>query len=402
MIQMQDNYHIRIDSPTDLIILNNLDFSEIHEKYNINKWKIRIEENLSFEKLNQASNKYFVDKNFYMAIRTYTKALNLTKQKPDIAKPAEIKKVFNNRAATNLKLEKWYQAYQDTLSSLQIDDNSDKSQNEKAYFRQGKALYSMRQFDDALKSFNKCLEINPNQKEAQTEVEKCNQRIHESKTGQYNMKQIIHDSKVKKELRLDLADYMSNDIEIVEVRPNCKGIVAKNDIKKNTLIMASKAASIAYSKECSKDLILSLNMFNKRMMTTTQCQNLTLLTQKVQNDPHMSREIYKLYAGSDFDRNQTINECIVEVSRIEAIQTFNSFKGQLYSFSVTEILKDNNNNSYDDPRFDLNEEDNTGLWILPSYFNHACVPNTDRLFFSDFMTVYTSKSDRRNYLNFIQ
>ncbi len=30
----------------------------------------------------------------------------------------------------------------------------------------------------------------------------------------------------------------------------------------------------------------------------------------------------------------------------------------------------------------------SGLWILPSYFNHSCCPNLIRIFFSDVMLIY--------------
>jgi tetratricopeptide (TPR) repeat protein len=388
MLQMPDNYHIRVDSPTDLIILNETDYSEVYDKFNINKWRIKLDDYLSFDKLNQIGNKYFVEKNYYMAVKTYTKASNQSRLKFESIKAADIKNTLNNRAAAYLRLEKWYMAYQDTLSSLQIDH----VQNEKAYFRQGKALYSMRQFEDALAAFKHCLDINPNLKEAKTEIAKCNQRLNESKTGLYDMNQIIHDSQIKKELRLDLADYISNDIEIIEVKANCKGIVAKCDIKKNTLIMASKAASIAYNKECPKEVVLSLNMYNKKLMNTNQCQNLTNLTQTVLNDPFMSREVYKLYSGPTYKRNKIINDRLVDVSRIEAIQTFNSFKSEFISFKIADILKDVKNNKMK-ALVNLDEENNSGLWIMPSFFNHSCVPNTQRFFFSDFMKIYTSKSN---------
>lgn len=34
---------------------------------------------------------------------------------------------------------------------------------------------------------------------------------------------------------------------------------------------------------------------------------------------------------------------------------------------------------------------NSGLWILPSFFNHSCLPNTLRIFFSDVMFIYARR-----------
>lgn len=40
---------------------------------------------------------------------------------------------------------------------------------------------------------------------------------------------------------------------------------------------------------------------------------------------------------------------------------------------------------------DVNHKSNksSGLWIIPSYFNHSCCPNLIRIFFSDVMLIYT-------------
>lgn len=34
---------------------------------------------------------------------------------------------------------------------------------------------------------------------------------------------------------------------------------------------------------------------------------------------------------------------------------------------------------------------NIGLWLVPSYFNHSCVPNCQRVFFGDTMFLYANK-----------
>jgi hypothetical protein len=72
--------------------------------------------------------------------------LNVTLQVSGV-KASEVKKTLGNRAAANLRLEKFYQAYQDGLKSAQIENydiKTDSVSNLKAFFRMGKAAYGMR------------------------------------------------------------------------------------------------------------------------------------------------------------------------------------------------------------------------------------------------------------------
>jgi tetratricopeptide (TPR) repeat protein len=229
MLSSQEDYHIRVESPTDIIILSELDYDEKFSNYFLDKWKSNNEESkLSFDELNKTGNRNFVEQSYHQAISNYTKALNLAKKTNDV-KNSELKKTLNNRAAAYLKLEKFNKAFLDTVRSSEIEsatDNSDLVNDEKAYFRMGKAAYNMRQFETALNAFEKCLALNFQNKEANEWMKKTKMRLSESQTGKYDMKLIIEQSYVQKLPLLDLADYVSPDIEVVNLNgdPNNKGI----------------------------------------------------------------------------------------------------------------------------------------------------------------------------------
>jgi tetratricopeptide (TPR) repeat protein len=229
MLSSPTDFHIRVESPTDLIILSDLDKDEKYAQY-LNKWKdiSDPDQSLSFDELNKKGNGFFAGQVFHSAIRCYTKALNLAKENKTV-KPSDLKKTLNNRAAAFLKLDKFNRAYQDAVKSSQIEnanDASDAVNNEKAFYRMGKAAYNMRQFDLALEAFEKCLKHNPECKEAQDELARTKARLVESSTGKYDMKSIIEQALVQKQPRLDLADYVSDDIEIRNINndPNYKGL----------------------------------------------------------------------------------------------------------------------------------------------------------------------------------
>lgn len=229
--------YLRVESPTDLVILSDLDCPEKPiSKIDQEIWMIK--EDLTYEQLNAQGNKFFVEKKYHQAVRSYTRALNLW-VKTKSATNKEVKKTLNNRSLANFRLERFYSAYQDALRSSQIEmkENDDEAVtiNEKTYFRMGKALYSMREYSDSVIWFTKCVELNPKNRESFAELAKAQERVRESETGEYNMKRIIDECKAN-QLRLDLADYVSPDIEITSLNnnPNFLG-------KYNRLICISKA-----------------------------------------------------------------------------------------------------------------------------------------------------------------
>lgn len=150
--------------------------------------------------------------------------------------------------------------------------------------------------------------------------------------------------------------------------------MAKVDIKRNTLLVGAKAGSIAYEQECTKNQVLTVNMYTKKMDLPSQSQNMINIIHKAQHDPFLVKKMYKLYAGPNLDRNQPVSEFIVDTQRIEAILTFNSFKSESYDVTISDTVKNTN-----------------GFWLFPSYFNHSCLPNAKLFTFSDYMMIYTSR-----------
>lgn len=67
MISDNSNFYIRVESPTDIVIL---------DEHNVEKWKTA-EPGLTYDQLNDLGNKSFVTKDYYQAVRHYTKALKV-------------------------------------------------------------------------------------------------------------------------------------------------------------------------------------------------------------------------------------------------------------------------------------------------------------------------------------
>lgn len=176
----------------------------------------------------------------------------------------------------------YYPAFKDANQSAKIEPN------EKAYFRMGRASYEMCQFNDAIRYYLKCLELNPENRRALKELQRSERRVREASTGEYDFKSLIEDVKNKK-LRLDVADYVSNDIEIADV-VNGKGLVAKKTIKRGELLIASKASSIFFDLEANCGQ-MTMNIYTKQMDKSSRIHNVDKLLHKVQHDPYLAKKV---------------------------------------------------------------------------------------------------------------
>lgn len=309
-----DNFGIRVDSPTDIVIQSYPD----------------VDSNKSVEELIEEGNKAFGKSYLYPAIRFYSQAIEKSNKTSSRA--------YLNRSQAYLRLEKNYSAFQDSQQAAKLDKN-----NDKAYFRIGKSAYLLRKFEIALESYETCFKLNPKNTEVEIEIKKTKERINESKTGNYNFQALYEQFFKRENLYMDIADYMSNKIMITDVKNKSKGVVATEFIKKGTLLMASKAAvavfhnKVDYRKKSQNTVFCCEGQFNSKNET----ENISSLVYKMQDDPELAGEIYSLYAGPNFGRNK-LSHPIIDIKRIEAIFSFNSFqiKNSYEALDVIEMEKE--------------------------------------------------------------
>ncbi|CAB5396309.1 unnamed protein product [Rhizophagus irregularis] len=135
--------------------------------------------------------------------------------------------------------------------------------------------------------------------------------------------------------RLDHADYISDKIEVRPIKNKGRGWVAKQDIPSHSLLMVSKAFHVVYENEVPPGL--SFNWVNRSINTPAQSELITFITQKITADPNLGRELYKLYAGSNYRSENELEDqeaLSVNVDRIENIVKYNAFNpDDLWSLS---------------------------------------------------------------------
>lgn len=245
------------------------------DSHGISKWTPD-EPSYTYDQLNEFGNRSFRAKKYRDAVRFYDKALRL---KPTAAK------TLSNRSSAHFELEMFYKAFVDAQRSSKLEPS------EKAYYRMGKALYAMRQFEQAVEAFRAGLALNNNNNtEILVQVERSQKRVDESKTGKYDMKSLIGQLKLDV-LSMDVADFVSGDIAVKNMGKKGKGVVALKDIKRGTLLVGSKATSIAFESQKSTSVSMTLDFCSKRVNDASAAQNIKNLYFKLQNDPYMASEV---------------------------------------------------------------------------------------------------------------
>jgi hypothetical protein len=214
---------IRVDSPSDLIVLSDLD--RAHPAWPLlgsvpTKWLHAIHPPETLEQLHRLGNASFANKEYGPAVRFYTRELNSRA----CVEPEERKRALANRAAAFLRMGSYSRACEDACRAAELGKSGTRL-DEKVYFRMGEALYAMRQYERASRAFRTCLELNGKCEEAAARVERCERRIAEARTGMYDVMHVIELARNRFEPRMDLADFVSSDVDVVAINgdPNNLG-----------------------------------------------------------------------------------------------------------------------------------------------------------------------------------
>ncbi|CAB5389568.1 unnamed protein product [Rhizophagus irregularis] len=187
--------------------------------------------------------------------------------------------------------------------------------------------------------------------------------------------------------RLDHADFLNDNIKIELVEGKGRGWIAKCDIPEYTLLMVSKAFKVVFSNEVFGTMISDTQNDDSLVEELTTCITLKLIA-----EPYYCQEVYQLYDGLNLSENEKIeliskNE--VNINLIVHTLLHNDFGLNYNEFNLkTEIT-------------------GTGLWILPSLFNHACIDeNVNHFFLGDLIFLRTNRPISKgeeliiNYRNF--
>ena len=363
---------IRVDSPSDIIV-DDYNLSGKFKSQIIHLTNLKNPTHPDWEDLKNLGNDHYCKKKYELAIRCYKIGICI-KEKAVL---------YSNLAASYLGLDYYFQGYRAGVRGLELLAEEGKDSvaklEEKLNFRIGKAFYCMRQWEKASEYFRKCFELNKENKENQIEIKRCEQRLREQKSCNYNfLNMFLNENKYD----LDVADYTHANLTIAQNEEKGHHIITNSFIPKNTILVVSKAFSY-YKDLDKKGFVLSFNVQENKMDEASQYHAKSKLFHNVHSNPFLAKEVYGLFSKNRFNRKEIIPDEIVDVLILETIADVNFFGGQemdKFYFMTPEENKKRKES-----------EQTCGLWVYPSLFNHSCVSNCERHFFGDVMTIISRR-----------
>ncbi|XP_065859470.1 methyltransferase FGSG_00040-like [Euphorbia lathyris] len=344
------------------------------------------------ENLQLKANELLLRKEWQESVEVYTKFINLClEQSIELPSLLKIQKSFclalSNRARSLYKLREFTQALEDCDEALMTE-----SSHFEALICKGKILLRLNKYSLALDCFKKALLLDPqtngNLETLNEYVEKCKKYVEKckklkllSRTGAFDISNwVINHFRGK---LLVLAEFIG-PIEIKKSEFSGRGLFAIKDMDAGTLLFVNKAIATERCILSGEDsdqnakLVMWKNFVDEVVKTTQKWGRIrdwiiTLSTGEDEDKlevPEMS--LFK--PDGDVDNNLENED--LDKARLMNILDVNS----LVEASVSSKVLGKNKDFY-----------GYGLWVLASFINHSCIPNSRRLHIKDYILVHVSR-----------
>ncbi|KAK6352284.1 hypothetical protein TWF730_009114 [Orbilia blumenaviensis] len=364
---------LRVDHPSDLALMEE-DDEEVPEV-----WRV---ENMarSVEDYKDIGNKAVRAGKLAEAIKWYTKGILACGH--DESNTALRLSLLLNRSLTRIQRREYEFSLEDAESALLIDPL-----NEKGLYRKAKSLYNLRRFAKCGGALTKLLANYPNSQLAKDDLTRTRKRLLEEMKGEYDFKKMVNMAKNDFDSQeYDFADYT------IPVCPKAStisgnGLFTAKDVKMGDLLYVVKAFANCRGRD--NGVSVMIHPMKSHVDQGVGAFLTSAILEKLSRNPGAYKDLLKLhntYDGPGRDGGQT--DEVIDSFLIRAICNSNAFSSCSYYDEFPEMHPDdygapssrNPQKSQDEP-FDPN----SGLWILPSYTNHSCIPNARRTFFGDMM-----------------
>ncbi|KDQ17840.1 hypothetical protein BOTBODRAFT_29154 [Botryobasidium botryosum FD-172 SS1] len=333
-------------------------------------------------------NGYFTDDHIFASAVAYSKGL-------ECDPAAYILRL--NRAAAYLRLEYFEAAIADTAAVL-ASAGVARNERLKAHYRAAQAQYRLGRYYLALDGFKQCISIAPEFVGIKGWVSRCAERIQES-MGSYNWVRMYKEALIPGSGLVDAADFVGPIKVGKSSRGGGRGIVATRDVKVGDLLLVANPLVSAFTHEFTVKHELGANFITNQVDGWPRHALISKLITKLAGNPALYDTVAALYAGPTFPApppefppaTQPDTPCLsnplhvksdMDVSLLEHICTYNAF----YLKNVTHNTAGCRTLSRDFLKLPA------ALYLLPSLFNHSCVPSATWHHFGDVMVIRATKA----------
>ncbi|KGN51940.1 uncharacterized protein LOC101202892 [Cucumis sativus] len=279
-----------------------------------------------------------------------------------------------NRAEARSKLRIFEEALRDCEEALKIE-----STHFKTLLCKGKILLNLNRYSSALECFKTALfdpQVSGNSENLNGYVEKCKKLEHLSKTGAFDLSDwVLNGFRGKSP---GLAEFIG-PIQIKRSGNSGRGLFATKNVDSGTLLLVTKAIAIERGilpENCDENaqLVMWKNFIDKVTDSATKSTKTKYLIGLLSSgEGEEDLEVPEMSVFKPETKDQISPS---EMSNILSVLDINSLVEDANSAKVL----GKNRDYY-----------GVGLWVLPSFINHSCIPNARRLHIGDHILVHASR-----------
>ncbi|KAJ7536322.1 hypothetical protein O6H91_12G064600 [Diphasiastrum complanatum] len=365
-----------------------------------------------FDALRAEGNKRFASQDWLGAIELYSKCIDAATNSLHSSSSSSVKQdaskasvtTYSNRAEAWLRLHKFEKALADANKALELGLDSAPSLL-KSFHRKARALCSLQQHKQSCECLEVALQQFPGQEEIRDSLDKCRIHMRQSEYGEYQSVNFLLDDSNKPASIPNYSDYVGAvEIRMADQSMRGRGLFATKDVQMGSLLLVSNA--VAETQADRKTVYLHMDFTSRRINTGAQEDIVTKLVDRAMGSPKFLKQLNTLKGSSSAS-------CSLEVPSMElfkpnSVSPFLTTAEELQDESaqidivrIREIVKYNafgkSGTISDSAGAKFGEEladRSCGLWMLPSFINHSCIPNASMIFLGSVMFVHAAHDIR--------
>lgn len=278
-----------------------------------------------------------------------------------------------NRAEARARLHDSSEAMRDCDQALEIENT-----HFKTLLCKGKVLLALSRYSSALECFKTAL-LDPQASESVTAyVEKCKKLEFQAKTGALDLSDWVLSG--FRGRTPELAEFIGS-IEIKKSEFSGRGLFATKNIVTGALILVTKGVATERGILGSEkaQMVMWKNFVDEVTKSVRRCDRTRRLVSSLstgEEEDTLEVPDVSLYMPEEEAFETCGDDSSLDMEKLLSILDVNSLVEEAVSAKVMGKNK---------------EYYGVGLWTLPSFINHSCVPNARRLHVGDYAIVHASR-----------
>ncbi|KAI4742137.1 SET domain-containing protein [Aureobasidium sp. EXF-12298] len=330
----------------------------------------------------------------------------------NVAQNAAQWKVYGNAALKEKNFQKANYSYSKGLSApglndtLKTDLHRNKARVElllglskeldcKAFYRAGRAMYELADYQAAKAMFDQCLQLLPQDADGLRELNRTVCRITEERDGHFEFSAMSENITSTKHFRAKQASYVRRT-EIRQTEDHGKGLFATQSIACGDIVLCEKAfiAEDPPWLEPQKQQKFIVSPSSKHVFWGGHAETWFAAVRKVFNNPSLASRLLDLCTHSDYN-DHLAHQQAKSVSMVDDLPVVDVFHilDLLENNGLGFMARPDQTQAYPNiPRPQLDTHyDCLGIWPVASRANHSCLSNVEYSFLGDFMLVRANK-----------